>query len=89
MFLSGTLASITSMPPFLHTLSLVSPLRHYRDLRPYAGTAKQIERELERIAAELGTGQGDRLRRAFVHYLERTEVENLEVRPRPGGGHHH
>lgn len=32
MFLSGTLAPITSMPPFLQTLSLGSPLRYYMDV---------------------------------------------------------
>lgn len=32
LFLSGTLAPITSMPPFLQTLSLGSPLRYYMDI---------------------------------------------------------
>jgi ABC-2 type transport system permease protein len=32
MFLSGTLVPIESMPPFLRTLSLASPLRHYLDV---------------------------------------------------------
>lgn len=32
MFLSGTLAPIASMPPFLQTISLVSPLRYYMDI---------------------------------------------------------
>ena len=32
MFLSGTLVPIESMPPFLRTLSLISPLRHYLDV---------------------------------------------------------
>lgn len=32
MFLSGTLALITSMPPFLQTVSLISPLRYYMDV---------------------------------------------------------
>lgn len=52
-------------------------------------TAVQIERELARVGAHLGEGWGERLRRAFVHYVEETEVENLEVRPSPGGGHAH
>lgn len=53
-------------------------------------TAEQIEQELARVGARLGEGWAERLRRAFVHYLEETEVENLEVRPRPGGhGHRH
>lgn len=32
VFLSGTLVPIESMPPFLRTLSLASPLRHYLDV---------------------------------------------------------
>ena len=32
MFLSGTLAPVESMPGFLQTLSLASPLRHYMDV---------------------------------------------------------
>jgi len=32
MFLSGTLAPVASMPPFLQTLSLGSPLRYYMDV---------------------------------------------------------
>lgn len=32
MFLSGTLVPIESMPPFLRTVSLASPLRHYLDV---------------------------------------------------------
>jgi ABC-2 type transport system permease protein len=31
MFLSGTLAPVESMPKFIQTLSLVSPLRYYMD----------------------------------------------------------
>lgn len=32
MFLSGTVAPVESMPDFLQTLSLLSPLRHYMDV---------------------------------------------------------
>lgn len=52
-------------------------------------TAAQIEQELERAGARLGHGWDKRLRRAFVHYLEDTEVENLEVRPDPRGHGQH
>jgi YHS domain-containing protein len=55
-------------------------------------TAEQIETVLQQAGARLGTGWAERLRRAFVHYLEETEVESLEVRPDPhahGGDHHH
>lgn len=55
-------------------------------------TAGQIELALEEAGARLGEGWGARLRRAFVHCLEETEVDSLEVRPAPhrhGSGHHH
>ncbi|MCO6414519.1 MAG: YHS domain-containing protein [Thiogranum sp.] len=48
-------------------------------------TAEQIEAALQQAGARLGAGWGDVLRRAFVHYLEETEVESLEVRPFPHG----
>lgn len=55
-------------------------------------TAEQIEAVLQQAGARLGAGWGERLRRAFVHYLEETEADSLEVRSGPhvhGGGHHH
>lgn len=55
-------------------------------------TSGQIETVLEQTGAHLGAGWAERLRRAFVHYLEETEVDSLEVRPGPhahGGDHHH
>lgn len=58
-------------------------------------TAAQIEATLLAEGAQLGKGWGERLRRAFVHYLEETEVDNLEVRSgghghgNGHGGHHH
>ena len=56
-------------------------------------TAEQIEAALQQAGARLGAGWPERLQRAFVHYLEETEVESLEVRPSPHGygpgGHHH
>jgi YHS domain-containing protein len=55
-------------------------------------TVEQIEAVLQQAGARLGAGWGERLRRAFVHYLEETEVQSLEVRPGAhshGGGHHH
>lgn len=55
------------------------------------GTAEQIEATLQQAGARLGGGWGERLRRAFVHYLEETEVASREVQPGPPGhgGHHH
>ncbi|MCO6412261.1 MAG: YHS domain-containing protein [Thiogranum sp.] len=54
-------------------------------------TAEQIEATLQQAGARLGGGWGERLRRAFVHYLEDTEVASREVQPGPPGhgGHHH
>lgn len=44
-------------------------------------TTEQIEAQLEQVGAQLGSGWGERLRRAFVHYLEDTEVDTMEARP--------
>lgn len=54
-------------------------------------TAEQIEATLQQAGARLGGGWGERLRRAFVHYLEETEVASREVQPgaHGHGGHHH
>lgn len=54
-------------------------------------TTEQIEATLQQAGARLGAGWGERLRRAFVHYLEETEVASREVQPGPHGhgGHHH
>lgn len=53
-------------------------------------TAEQIESTLLKSGTGLGQGLGEQLRRAFIHYLEESEVENLEVRPgfHGHGGHH-
>jgi YHS domain-containing protein len=42
-------------------------------------TAGQIEARLTEIGVRLGDGWAERLRRAFIHYEEECEVENLEV----------
>lgn len=54
-------------------------------------TAEQIEATLEQAGARLGGGWGEKLRRAFVHYLEENEVASREVQPgsHGHGGHHH
>ena len=44
-------------------------------------TETQIESAIARAGAELGHEWSERLRRAFVQYLEETEIENLEVHP--------
>jgi len=54
-------------------------------------TAQQIENALQQAGAQLGEGMGERLKRAFIHYLEETEVANLEAQSKSHGhgGHHH
>lgn len=42
-------------------------------------TAEQIEKKLGEVSVRLGSGLAERLRRAFVHYVEECEVSNLEV----------
>ncbi len=51
-------------------------------------TEIQIESKLAGTGAVLGHGLSERLRHAFVHYLEETELATLEVPPVVGGHHH-
>jgi YHS domain-containing protein len=51
-------------------------------------TEAQIESEIAQAGASLGQKWSERLRRAFVHYVEESEIENLAVLP-PAQGHHH
>ncbi len=51
-------------------------------------TAEQIEQQIMKLGASLGKEWADKLRWAFVHYLEETEVQSIEERPRPPGHHH-
>jgi len=44
-------------------------------------TEAQIEKAIAQSGAELGQGLARRLSRAFVQYLEETEIENLELKP--------
>lgn len=46
-------------------------------------TEAQIEAQIANAGASLGGDLAERLRRAFVHYVEETEIDNLEVRPTP------
>lgn len=43
-------------------------------------TAEQIEDRLTEIGIQLGSGWAEHLQRAFIHYTEECEVQNLEVR---------
>lgn len=51
-------------------------------------TAEQIEARMVEIGVRIGGAWPERLRRAFVHYLEEGEVDNLAVRLPPGHGIH-
>lgn len=51
-------------------------------------TEAGIESALKETGATLGHGWSERLRRAFVHYFEETEISSLEV-PSGRDGHHH
>jgi len=49
-------------------------------------TASQIEKAIQRSGTQLGSVWMDHLKRAFVHYIEETELENLEYKSH--GCHH-
>ncbi len=51
-------------------------------------TEAQIEAALAEVGATLGHSWSERLRRAFVHYFEETEISSLET-PSGAGGHQH
>lgn len=52
-------------------------------------TELQIEKKITESGVVLGDDLMEKIRRAFVHYTEETEVESLEARPGSRGGHHH
>lgn len=52
-------------------------------------TESQIEEKITEAGIMLGDDLTERIRRAFAHFAEETEVESLEAIPGPGGGHHH
>ena len=49
-------------------------------------TEEQIERTITEFGVKLGGTWGEKLKRAFVHYVEETELLNME---NPGGSHSH
>ncbi|MCW9046647.1 MAG: YHS domain-containing protein [Gammaproteobacteria bacterium] len=49
-------------------------------------TVEQIEMTIVKTGEKLGSGLAENLKRAFIHYLEETELENLE---NPGQEHSH
>ena len=49
-------------------------------------TVEQIEATIEKSGDKLGGGLGEKLKRAFIHYLEESELDNLE---QSGHSHRH
>lgn len=52
-------------------------------------TCEQLENRIEQVGNHLADGLGESLRRAFIHYLEETELENLEIQTSGRSRHHH
>lgn len=52
-------------------------------------TEEQIEQEIANSGGVIGQNWADKLRRAFVHYMEETEVLTMEARPGSMRGHNH
>lgn len=51
-------------------------------------TAEQIENGIREIGGRLGQGWAEKIHRAFVHYLEETEVDSLEGHSSSHDHHH-
>ena len=49
-------------------------------------TAEQIESAIEHTGNSLGYGLGEKLKQDFIHYIEESELDNLE---QTGHGHQH
>lgn len=52
-------------------------------------TEAQIEKKITDIGLMLGDGMMEKIKRAFIDYIEEIEVESLEARRGSGGCHHH
>ena len=52
-------------------------------------TETQIEKKITEAGIVLGDDLPEKIRRAFVHFLEEVEVESLEARSGSKCGHHH
>jgi len=52
-------------------------------------TESQIEKKITDAGIVLGSDLMEKIRRAFVHSAEETEVGSLEAMPGSRGGHHH
>lgn len=52
-------------------------------------TESQLEQTISEAGAILGESLTEKIRRAFVHFMEETEAETLEARPGARRGHSH
>jgi len=52
-------------------------------------TEEQLEKALLESGTKLGHGWGERLQRAFIHYMEETEVAGLEAQHNPVSYHNY
>ena len=52
-------------------------------------TEEQIEQAIEDAGVELGNSLAEKIKRAFIHYIEETEAVTLEARPGSVRAHHH
>ena len=52
-------------------------------------TEEQIEQTIAQAGATLGEDWTEKIKRAFVHYMEDTEAVTIEARPGSMRGHHH
>lgn len=51
-------------------------------------TAEQIELKISEVGGRLGEAWAEKLRRAFIHYLEEIEIDSLQELPSSHGRHH-
>jgi len=51
-------------------------------------TTEQIEATITATGKQLTAGLGDKIKRAFIHYLEESELDNLESQQSSHGCHH-
>ncbi|MFK5914487.1 MAG: YHS domain-containing protein [Woeseiaceae bacterium] len=52
-------------------------------------TTAQIETTIQLAGEKLAASWGEKLKRAFIHYLEESELDNLEQQQSSHGHHHH
>lgn len=75
-FADAIIASLDKMMGIMHVKIEVDTIEITYDL--LEATLQQIEKKLEETGYKLASGWGKSLKWAFVHYLEETELDNLE-----------